>query len=37
MLVKHDQFCALEEKLQPFHIRLDFCGLLQVSHNQVSQ
>ena len=37
MLVKHDQFCALEEKLQPFHIKLDFCGLLQVSHNQVSQ
>ena len=37
MLVKHDQFHVLEEKLQPFHIKLDFCGLLQVSHNQVSQ
>ena len=35
MLVKHDQFCALDKKLQPFHIKLDFCGLLQVSHNQV--
>ena len=33
MLVKHDQFCALEEKLQPFHIKLDFCGLLHVTNN----
>lgn len=32
MLVKHHQFIALEEKLQPYQIKLDFCGLLQISH-----
>ena len=32
MLVKHHQFIALEEKLQPYQIKLDFCGLLQMSH-----
>ena len=32
MLVKHHQFIALEEKLQAYQIKLDFCGLLQMSH-----